>query len=90
MTTETPKQKHYRAAIKAERFKMLAGGTQLIAVGVLGASVIAPTFNTAQQFSVLLAGGGGGVTAALIELVAWVLMSYAVPRAEADQEDANA
>ena len=35
------------AAVKAERFKMLAGGTQLIAVGVLGASVIAPIFNNA-------------------------------------------
>ncbi len=89
MTKETPKQKQRRAAVKAERFKMLAGGTQLIAVGVLGASVIAPTFNNAQQFSALLA-GGGGITAALIELVAWMLMSYAVPRAEADQEDANA
>lgn len=89
MTKETPKQRQRRTAIKAERFKMLAGGTQLLAVGVLGASIIAPTFNSAQQFSVLLA-GGGGITAALIELVAWVLMSYAVPRAETDQEDANA
>ena len=89
MTKETPKQRQRRAAIKAERFKMLAGGTQLLAVGVLGASIIAPTFNSAQQFSVLLA-GGGGITAALIELVAWVLMSYAVPRAETDQEDTNA
>ncbi len=89
MTNETWKQKHYRAAIKAERFKMLAGGTQLIAVGVLGASVIAPTFNTAQRFSTLLA-EGGGLTAGLLEMVAWALMGYAVALPEAEQENVDA
>lgn len=89
MKEDTPEQEQHRAAIKAERFKMLAGGTQLIAVGVLGASFIAPIFNSAQQFSLLLA-AGGGVTAALIEFAAWLLMGYGVPRVETDEEDADA
>lgn len=89
MIKDTPERRHQRAAIKAERFKMLAGGTQLIAVGVLGASVIAPIFNNAQRFSVLLA-GAGGASAALIELVAWWLMGYAVPPSTAKQENVDA
>ena len=88
MKASTPERRKRDAAVRAERFKMLAGGTQLIAVGVLGASVIAPTFNNAQQFSFLLA-GGGGVTAGLIEVAAWLLMRYAVPPVE-DEEDTNA
>lgn len=88
MTQDTPERKQ-RAAIKAERFKMLAGGTQLIAVGVLGASVIAPIFNNAQRFSLLLA-GCGGLTAGALEMVAWALMGYGVPPAETEQENADA
>ena len=42
-----PPGKRAAAAVQAERFKMLAGGTQLIAIGVLGASVIAPTSDSA-------------------------------------------
>lgn len=83
------KQKQHRAAVKAERFKMLAGGTQLIAVGVLGASFIAPIFNSGQRFSFVLA-ASGGIVAAGIELAAWAFIGYAVPRAETDQEDASA
>ena len=89
MKASTPARRKRNAAVRAERFKMLAGGTQLIAVGVLGASVIAPIFNNAQQFSLLLA-GGGGVTAGLIEVAAWLLMRYAVPPAEDEEEDADA
>lgn len=89
MTKDPPERRQQRAAVKAERFKMLAGGTQLIAVGVLGASVIAPIFNNAQRFSVLFA-AAGGTAAALIELVAWWLMGYAVPPSAAEQENVDA
>lgn len=89
MIARTPERSRHRAAIKAERFKMLAGGTQLIAVGILGASVIAPTFNTAQPFSLQLASAGGAI-ASLIELVAWLLMRYGVAPSQAEQEDADA
>ena len=89
MKEDTPERKQHRATIKAERFKMLASGIQLIAAGVLGASVIAPIFNNAQRFSLLLA-AIGGITAALIEFAAWLSMGYAVSRVEIGQEDANA
>lgn len=89
MNKDIPKQKSRKAAVQAERFKMLAGGTQLIAVGVLGASVIAPIFNNAQRFSLLLA-GCGGLTAGVLEMVAWALMGYAVPPAVIEQENADA
>lgn len=69
MDADTPQHRQRRAAVQAERFKMLAGGTQLMAVGVLGAAVIAPTFNNAQRFSLLLA-VSGGIVAALIEFAA--------------------
>lgn len=68
---------------------MLAGGTQLIAVAVLGASIVAPTFNAAQRFDPLFA-AGGGAAAAMIELLAWLLMGYGVPQVETRQEDADA
>lgn len=78
-----------RAAVKAERFKMLAGGTQLIAVAVLGASIVAPTFSAAQHFDPLIA-AGGGFSAGMIELIAWLLMGYGVPQVETPrQEDAD-
>lgn len=84
-----PQAEVTKAAIEAERFKILASGIQLIAAGVLGASVIAPIFNNAQRFSLLLA-ASGGITAALIEFAAWLSMGYAVSRVEIGQEDATA
>ncbi len=68
---------------------MLAGGTQLIAVGILGAGVIAPTFNNAQRFSLALA-IGGGIVAGVLELAAWVLMGYGVPETPQEQDGADA
>lgn len=58
MTTDTSERKHQRAAVKAKRFKMLAGV--------------------------------GGAAAALLELVAWWLIGYAVPPSTAEQENADA
>ena len=73
-------------AAQAERFKMLAGGVQLVAIGVWAAAIIAPLFNavlTPGPFAKM----GGGVTAALIELLAWHLMGYAVAVPAPGQED---
>lgn len=66
-------------AVRLERFKMLAGGIQLIAVGVIGASIVAPFFNPSMKptsTSVI----AGGVVAAAIELLAMRIMSYMSPR----------
>ena len=86
---QRPPGKRAATAVQAERFKMLAGGTQLIAIGVLGASVIAPTFNSAQRFDVWLAGTGGAV-AGLLELAAWALMGYGVVPSAAETEGDHA
>lgn len=88
-TGKRTKAEERQAAVKAERFKIMASGTQLIAVGVLGAGIIAPIFNATQQFSILLA-AAGGATAGLVELVAWVLMGYAVAPVEDGTEETNA
>ena len=89
MDNRPTNRKRHQAAIKAERFKMLAGGTQLIAVGVLGASVIAPIFNSGQRFNMLIA-AGGGLSAGLLELAAWALMGYAMAPPEAEEENTDA
>ncbi len=65
--------------VRLERFKMLAGGIQLIAVGVIGASIVAPFFNPSMEptsASVI----AGAAMAALIELFAMRIMSYISPK----------
>ena len=64
-------------AVQAERFKMLAGGAQLIAIGLLAAAIVAPIFNSGLRPSVL-AKMGGGVAAAIIEVIAWRIVGYGV------------
>lgn len=64
-------------AVQAERFKMLASGTQLVAIGIVVASIVGPLFNPLVKPGTL-AKVGGGIAAAFIELLAWHLMGYAV------------
>ncbi len=73
-------------AVQAERFKMLASGAQLVAIGILVASIVAPIFNAALKPNAMAEMGGGG-GAALIELLAWRLMGYAIVVTARDQED---
>ena len=73
-------------AVQAERFKMLAGGAQLIAIRMLAAAIVAPIFNSGLRPSVL-AKMGGGVSAAIIELIAWHLMGYGVLPVASRKED---
>ena len=73
-------------AVQAERFKMLAGGAQLIAIGMLAAAIVAPIFNSGLRPSVL-AKMGGGASAAIIELIAWHLMGYGVLPVASSKED---
>lgn len=73
-------------AVQAERFKMLAGGAQLIAIGMLVAAIVAPIFNTSLKPTTLVK-MGGGVSAAIIELIAWHLMRYGVLLVPVRQED---
>lgn len=73
-------------AVQAERFKMLAGGAQLVAIGMWAAAIIAPIFNAALTPGTL-AKMGGGMVAALMELLAWHLMGYAVVVTAPEQED---
>ena len=72
-------------AVQAERFKMLAGGAQLIAIGMLVAAIVAPIFNTSLKPTALVK-MGGGVSAAIIELIAWHLMRYGVLLVPVSQE----
>jgi len=64
-------------AAQAERFKTMASGAQLIAIGLLVASIIASTVNPAVMSSIS-AKMSGGVVAAVIELLAWHITGYAV------------
>ena len=64
-------------AVQAERFKMLASGAQLVAIGIVVASIVGPLFNPLVKPGTL-AKVGGGIAAAFIELLAWHLMGYAV------------
>jgi len=73
-------------AVQAERFKMLASGTQLVAIGIVVASIVGPFFNPLVKPSTL-AKMGGGIAAALIELSAWHLMGYAVRIGQPAQEN---
>ncbi len=72
-------------AVQAERFKMLASGVQLVAIGLLVASIIASIFNPMVTPSILTK-IGGGMAVALIELLAWHVMGYAVPVVAQEQE----
>ncbi|MGI3776713.1 MAG: hypothetical protein ACRYGC_05390 [Janthinobacterium lividum] len=61
--------------VRVERCKLLAGGCQLIAIGVLAAAIVAPIFNPALHpgFWTRI---GGGASAAVIELLALRIMGY--------------
>ena len=74
--------------VRLERFKMLAGGIQLIAVGIIGASIVAPFFNPSMKptSTTVIA---GAAMAAVIELLAMRMMSYISPKnAEEEKTDA--
>ncbi len=73
-------------AVQAERFKMLAEGVQVIAIGMLVAAILAPIFNPSIKEDIP-AKMGGGVSAAIIELIAWHLMGYGVLPVVARKED---
>lgn len=62
-------------AVWVERFKMMANGLQVIALGILGAAIIAPLFNPALKPSFLVR-AGGGVVAGLVELLALRVIGY--------------
>ena len=72
--------------VRVERFKMLAGGTQLVAIGVIAASIVAPTFNPSLHPS-HAAVVTGGFVAALIELMALRLMGCISPKETNKKED---
>lgn len=74
--------------VRLERFKMLAGGIQLIAVGVIGASIVAPFFNPSMNptSTTVIA---GAAMAAVIELLAMRIMSYISPK-DAGKEKTDA
>ena len=61
--------------VRMERCKLLAGGCQLIAIGVLAAAIVVPIFNPALHpgFRTRV---GGGAAAAVIELLALRIMGY--------------
>lgn len=61
--------------VRTERCKMLASGTQLIAIGVLVAAVIAPVFNTTLH-PTLWTRVAGGLAFAAIELLALRILGY--------------
>ena len=69
--------KYDNPAIRAERCKLMAGGCQLIAIGVLGAAVVAPIFNPALHPGVGTR-AFGGLAAAMIELLALRILGYSV------------
>jgi hypothetical protein len=62
-------------AVRAERYKMLANACQVIALGILGAAIIAPAFNPGLKPSIFTR-LGGGVIAALVELLAMRIIGY--------------
>ena len=74
--------------VRVERFKMLAGGVQLIAVGVIGASIVAPLFNPSMHPTPATVVAGGSM-AAVVELLAMRIMSYISPR-DAGKEKTDA
>ena len=61
--------------VRAERCKLLAGGCQLIAIGMLAAAIVAPIFNPALHPG-FWTRVGGGAAAAVIELLALRIMGY--------------
>jgi hypothetical protein len=65
--------------VRLERCKMLASGTQLVAIGVFAAAIVAPSFNPALHPTTVTV-GTGGLVAALIELLALRIMGYISPQ----------
>ena len=74
--------------VRVERFKMLASGTQLVAIGVFAAAIVAPSLPPSLH-PTPAAVVTGGLVAALIELLALRLMGCISP-AETRKEDEDA
>lgn len=68
--------------VTVERFKLMASGCQLVAIGVLVASIVAPFFNPTLHPDLWTRLAGGGA-AALIELLALRIMGHiSIPSAK--------
>lgn len=76
-----------RLDVRLERCKMLAGGVQLVAIGVFAAAIVAPSFNPSLHPTAATV-GVGGLLAALIELLALRIMGYISPRGTGGEDDA--
>lgn len=61
--------------VRTERIKLVAGGTQLIAIGILVGSSISPFLNTGLQVP-LWARFGAAAVAGLLELGALHVLGY--------------
>jgi hypothetical protein len=67
--------------VRTERIKMMAGGCQLIAIGIFVAAIVAPIFNPSLP-ATLKSHAMGGVGFALFELLALRIMGYIPPNKE--------
>ncbi len=61
--------------IKTERVKLLASGTQLVAIGILVGSFVSPFFNSAISIPLWTRFGAAGL-AGCLELLALRILSY--------------
>ena len=75
-----------RPDVRLERCKMLAGGVQLLAIGVFAAAIVAPSFNPDLHPTTTTV-GAGGLLAALIELLALRIMGYISPPETGDRSE---
>lgn len=71
--------------VRMERIKLVAGGTQLIAVGTVVASIISPMFNPALMPTFWTRFQGAGV-ATFFELLALWIMGNITPRDPARED----
>ena len=61
--------------IRTERVKLLAGGTQLVAIGILIGSAVSPFFNSGISIPLWTRFGAAGL-AGCFELLALRILSY--------------
>lgn len=61
--------------VRTERVKLLAGGSQLVAIGILIGSAVSPFFNSSISVPLWTRFGAAGI-AACFELLALRILSY--------------